>query len=175
MSHNEFKIPTMPVQCQLQKIVVALHRFRHNMNKSALAIQIWENADQKKEIKEETVELQRLIEIELNSIINLASNAKAESSILHNKLRELQSKVAHLEEEIREKHKQCEFLQQQVDELNFKDINIEAEMISAPKQQLQSKADQKNEVNFKEIEEEMVSEPNEQLQSKADDKNLKEF
>lgn len=100
---------------------------------SALALEIWENTNKKNEIKEETAELQILVEIELNSIIKLASTAKAESSTLHNKVRELQTKVAFLEEELKEKSKQCENLQQQVDELNFKDIG--AEMISDPKRQ----------------------------------------
>lgn len=129
-----------------KKVINALHRFRHNVNKSALALEIWENTNKKNEIKEETVELQRLIEIELNSIIKLASTAKAESSTLHNKVRELQSKVAHLEEELKDKSKQCENLQQQVDELNFKDID--AEMISEPKRQLESETDEKNSQDF---------------------------
>lgn len=102
MSHEESR-DVLPIQCQLQKVINALHRFRHNVNKSALALEIWENTNKKNEIKEETVELQRLIEIELNSIIKLASTAKAESSTLHNKVRELQSKVAHLEEELKDK------------------------------------------------------------------------
>lgn len=139
MSHEESR-EVFPIQCQFQKLINSLHRFKHNINKSAVALQIWENT-KKNEIKEETVELRRLIEIELNSIIKLASTAKAESSILHNKLRELQTKVAHLEEEIKDKNKQCENLQQQVDKLNFKDI--EAEMISEPKGQLESEADEK--------------------------------
>lgn len=141
MSHEESR-DVLPIQCQLQKVINALHRFRHNVNKSALALEIWENTNKKNEIKEETVELQRLIEIELNSIIKLASTAKAESSTLHNKVRELQSKVAHLEEELKE----CENLQQQVDELNFKDID--AEMISEPKRQLESETDEKNSQDF---------------------------
>lgn len=135
MSHEESR-EVLPIQCQFQKLINSLHGFKHNINKSAVALQIWENTNKKNEIKEETVELQRLIEIELNSIIKLASTAKAESSILHNKLRELQTKVAHLEKEIKDKNKQCENPQQQVDELNFKDI--EAEMISEPKGQLES-------------------------------------
>lgn len=145
MSHEESR-DVLPIQCQLQKVIYALHRFRHNVNKSALALEIWENTNKKNEIKEETVELQRLIEIELNSIIKLASTAKAESSTLHNKVRELQSKVAHLEEELNDKSKQCENLQQQVDELNFKDID--AEMISEPKRQLESETDEKNSQDF---------------------------
>lgn len=140
MSYEESR-EVLPIQCQFQKLINSLHRFKHNINKSAVALQIWENTNKKNEIKEETVELQRLIEIELNSIIKLASTAKAESSILHNKLRELQTKVAHLEEEIKDKNKQCENPQQQVDELNFKDI--EAEMISEPKGQLESETDKK--------------------------------
>lgn len=145
MSHEESR-DVLPIQCQLQKVINALHRFRHNVKKSALALEIWESTNKKNEIKEEMVELQRLIEIELNSIIKLASTAKAESSTLHNKVRELQSKVAHLEEELKDKSKQCENLQQQVDELNFKDID--AEMISEPKRQLESETDEKNSQDF---------------------------
>lgn len=142
MSHEESR-DVLPIQCQLQKVINALHRFRHNVNKSALALEIWENTNKKNKIKEETVEL---IEIELNSIIKLASTAKAESSTPHSKVRELQSKVAHLEEELKDKSKQCENLQQQVDELNFKDID--AEMISEPKRQLESETDEKNSQDF---------------------------
>lgn len=57
----------------------------------------------------------------------------------------MQTKVAHLEEEIKDKKKQCENLQQQVDELNFKDI--EAEMISEPNGQLESETDEKKILN----------------------------
>lgn len=53
----------------------------------------------------------------------------------------MKTKVAHLDEEISGKNKQCENLQHQVDELNFKDI--EAEMISEPKGQLESETDEK--------------------------------
>lgn len=35
MSHEESR-DALPIQCQLQKVINALHRFRHNVNKSGL-------------------------------------------------------------------------------------------------------------------------------------------
>lgn len=72
MSYEESR-EVLPIQCQFQKLINSLHRFKHNINKSAVALQIWENTNKKNEIKEETVELQRLIEIELNSLHNQTS------------------------------------------------------------------------------------------------------
>ncbi|XP_063418505.1 uncharacterized protein LOC134701300 isoform X2 [Mytilus trossulus] len=82
----------LPLHCQLQKILLLMNKFKHNTTKSAIAIDAWVTTNKTAELREESIEIQRIIRSDLNKIIDLTSNCKAEASKLISTLHECKEK-----------------------------------------------------------------------------------
>ncbi|XP_063418504.1 uncharacterized protein LOC134701300 isoform X1 [Mytilus trossulus] len=129
----------LPLHCQLQKILLLMNKFKHNTTKSAIAIDAWVTTNKTAELREESIEIQRIIRSDLNKIIDLTSNCKAEASKLISTLHECKGKNDKLTEELKLKTEQCDALKLQVDELNFSDLEIRMEETDKEKEKASDK------------------------------------
>ncbi|VDI62822.1 Hypothetical predicted protein [Mytilus galloprovincialis] len=116
-----------------------MNKFKHNTSKSAIAIDVWVTKNKTAELREECIEIQRIIRSDLNKIIDLTSNCKAEASKLISTLHECKGKNDKLTEELKLKTEQCNALKLQVDELNFSDLEITMEETDKEKEKASDK------------------------------------
>ena len=107
------------LNCQLQKLLIQLNKFKHNCSKSAIALAVWIGQNKQIEVKEEATEIQRIISVELTKIIELTNTCKTDSSKLLGELHDLQGKNKKLKEELQLKTQQCSCLKIQMQQLDL--------------------------------------------------------